>query len=113
MATEYLNGNRGASADTSDHYQVVVHVDQATLTESKGRAGSPIESVRRLACDSERVVLVEDEEGEPLSIGRKTRVVPTAIKRVLLARSVLVILKRRPCRYPVALKLERDVSLTA
>jgi hypothetical protein len=32
------------------------------------------------------VVIGEDEKGEPLSIGRKTRTVPTAIKRALVAR---------------------------
>ena len=93
MATDYLNGDRGTSAGTSDNYQVVVHVDQATLTKGAGRSGLPIESVRRIACDSDRVVLVEDEEGEPLSVGRKTRIVPAAIKRALWARD-------RGCRFP-------------
>jgi hypothetical protein len=32
------------------------------------------------------VVIVENEDGEPLSVGRKTRTVPTAIKRALRAR---------------------------
>jgi hypothetical protein len=93
MATDYLSGNRKASADTSDTYQVVVHVDQHTLSGGKGRSGLPIESVRRIACDSERILLVEDEEGEPLSVGRKTRIVPTAIKRALWARD-------GGCRFP-------------
>jgi hypothetical protein len=93
MATEYVNGNRGASAGTSDNYQVVVHVDHATLTQGKGRSGLPIESVRRVACDCDRVVLVEDEEGEPLSVGRKSRIVTAAIKRALWARD-------KGCRFP-------------
>jgi hypothetical protein len=93
MAKEYLNGNGGASTGTSDNYQVVVHVDHATLTQGKGRSGLPIESVRRIACDSDRVVLVEDEEGEPLSIGRKSRMVSAAIKRALWARD-------KGCRFP-------------
>jgi hypothetical protein len=37
--------------------------------------------------------LVEDEHGEPLSVGRKTRVVPQAIKRALWARD-------GGCRFP-------------
>jgi hypothetical protein len=93
MATDYLSGDRGTSAGTSDNYQVVVHVDRATLSGGNGRSGLPIESVRRIACDSDRVVLVEDEEGEPLSIGRKTRIVPAAIKRALWARD-------GGCRFP-------------
>jgi len=32
------------------------------------------------------VVIVEDQDGEPLNVGRKTRTVPTAIKRALWAR---------------------------
>ena len=35
----------------------------------------------------------EDEKGEPLNIGRKTRTVPTAIKRALRARD-------KGCRFP-------------
>ena len=37
--------------------------------------------------------LLEDEEGEPLNIGRRTRSIPTAIRRVLDARD-------QGCRFP-------------
>jgi hypothetical protein len=70
-----------------------VHVDRAALVEGRGRAGLPLESVRRLACDAETVVLVEDDDGQPLSVGRKTRTVSTAIKRALWARD-------GGCRFP-------------
>ena len=93
MAMSYLNGSRHDSSATPDHYQVVVHVDHAALTEDRGRAGLPIESVRRIACDSDRIMLIEDERGEPLSVGRKTRVVSAAIRRALWARD-------RGCRFP-------------
>jgi hypothetical protein len=93
MAKGYLGGEREASAGTRDHYQVTVHVDQAALMESKGRSGLPIESVRRLACDAERIVIVEDKDGEPLSVGRKSRTVPAAIQRALWARD-------KGCRFP-------------
>jgi hypothetical protein len=96
MAMSYLNGSRPDVPGTpgmADHHQVVVHVDHSALTEGRGRAGLPIESVRRIACDSDRVVLVEDERGEPLSIGRKSRIVPAAIRRALWARD-------RGCRFP-------------
>ncbi|MCH7981354.1 MAG: HNH endonuclease, partial [Proteobacteria bacterium] len=42
--------------------------------------------VKRLCCDGDAIVIVENDEGEPLSVGRKTRTVPTAIKRALQAR---------------------------
>jgi hypothetical protein len=93
MAKGYLSGERQASAGTRDSYQVTVHVDQAALTESKGRSGLPIESVRRLACDAERILIVEDKDGEPLSVGRKSRTVPAAIQRALWARD-------KGCRFP-------------
>ncbi len=71
---------------TADNYQVTVHVDRSALTEGDGRSSLPIESVKRLCCDGDAVVIVENEDGEPLSVGRKTRTVPTAIKRALRAR---------------------------
>jgi len=86
MARAYLTGHREASTGGSEGYQVTVHVDRAALADGRGRSGLPIESVRRLACDSDTVVIVEDEHGDPLSVGRKTRTVPTAIKRALRAR---------------------------
>ena len=93
FAKTYLGGSRKAAGGTSDHYQVVVHVDESALRGSAGRAGLPIESLRRIGCDASRLVLVEDEHGEPLSVGRKSRVVPQAIKRALWARD-------RGCRFP-------------
>ena len=63
-----------------------MHVDRSALAEGNGRSGLPIESVKRLCCDGETVTIIENEQGEPLNIGRKTRTVPTAIKRALWAR---------------------------
>ena len=95
LATSYLGGSGEgeAATGTSDHYQVVVHVDESALRGGAGRAGLPIESLRRIGCDASRLVLVEGEHGEPLSIGRKSRVVPQAIKRALWARDL-------GCRFP-------------
>jgi len=86
VVSAYLSGNGESSASTSDNYQVTVHVDRSALAEGEGRSSLPIESVKRLCCDGDAVVIVENEEGEPLSVGRKTRTVPTAIKRALQAR---------------------------
>ncbi len=93
MARVYLAGNSNASVGSSEHYQVTVHVDRSALTEGQGRSALPIESVKRLACDGDTVLIVEDEHGEPLSVGRKTRTVPTAIRRALSARD-------RGCVFP-------------
>jgi len=86
MASSYLSGNAGQSRNTSDDYLVTIHVDQSALANGNGRSSLPIESVKRLCCDGHAVILGEDEHGEPLNIGRKTRTVPTAIKRALMAR---------------------------
>ena len=86
MASAYLSGHREEAAGGSENYQVTVHVDHTAMTEGRGRSGLPIETVRRIACDADRVIIVEDEDGEPLSVGRKTRAVPAAIKRALWSR---------------------------
>jgi len=93
MASSYLSGNAGQTRNTSDDYLVTIHVDQSALTNGIGRSSLPIESVKRLCCDGHAVILGEDENGEPLNIGRKTRTVPTAIKRALMARD-------KSCAFP-------------
>lgn len=87
----------GARADT----ELVVHVDAAVLTDNgaPGRAeldDGPClcpETARRLGCDCGVVDIREDERGEPLSVGRKTRSIPPAIRRALRSRD-------RGCRFP-------------
>jgi hypothetical protein len=91
---------------SADRYQVVVHVDQAVLTdEIKACADEPhrseldvgpalaLDTVRRLGCDCTLVGIVEGKDGEPLNIGRKTRAIPEPIRRALVARD-------RGCRFP-------------
>ena len=79
----YLSGTDGVA---SDNYLVTVHVEQSALAGNDGRAALPIESVKRLCCDSHAVVITEDDKGEPLSIGRKSRIIPKAIARAVRAR---------------------------
>jgi hypothetical protein len=88
----YLHGDDASSH--SDDYLVTIHVDQSALAGKEGRSALPIESVKRICCDSHAVVLTENERGEPLSIGRKTRLVPKAIERALHARD------HGCCRFP-------------
>lgn len=94
------------STKPSDHYQVVVIVDADTLEnkitgsglqdDSGNNAGTsechlengptlPVETVRRISCDCSVVgVLMRDQQ--PLSIGRKARTIPSAIRRALERR---------------------------
>jgi len=93
MASLYLSGNAEKTRNTSDDYLVTIHVEQTALAAGIGRSSLPIESVKRLCCDGHAVVIGEYENGEPLNIGRKTRTVPTAIKRALVARD-------KSCAFP-------------
>jgi hypothetical protein len=83
-----------------DRQQIVVHVDAQTLKhhhagrcELEEGPGIAAETARRLACDASLVVLVENEQGEPLNIGRKTRTIPPALRRALKSRD-------QGCRFP-------------
>jgi hypothetical protein len=106
MAERFLAAAQAEGASgSSDRYQVVVHIDQrllgdqgiealgATLCELEDGPTLAVETARRLACDSSLVGLVEDEDGHPLDIGRKTRAIPIAIERALRARD-------GGCRFP-------------
>jgi hypothetical protein len=85
MARAYLDGGPAAERSRSN-YQVTVHVDRSALVEERGRSGLPIESVRRIACDAETVTIVEDENEQPLSVGRRTRTIPPRMSQALWAR---------------------------
>jgi hypothetical protein len=72
---------------------VIVHVDQSALEGHGGRSDLPIETVKRLTCDGGLVTIVEDEDGQPLEVGRKRRTVTTALRRALWSRD-------RGCTFP-------------
>ncbi|HKZ74801.1 MAG TPA: DUF222 domain-containing protein [Steroidobacteraceae bacterium] len=99
LAESFL-AHGACAANGGDRNQIIVHVDAETLRH--GCAGRcelehgpalAAESARRLACDASVIAIVEDENGDPLSVGRKTRSLPPAIRRALQARD-------RGCRFP-------------
>jgi hypothetical protein len=84
----------------ADRQQIVIHVDAQTLKhDHPGRCecehgpSLAAETARRLACDASIVTLIENEQGEPLNVGRKTRTIPPGIRRALNARD-------QGCRFP-------------
>jgi hypothetical protein len=86
---------------SAERYQVVLHVDAGALAgEGEGAGGCHLDdgpalardTARRLACDAS-VVLVSEIDGEPLSVGRRTRTIPPALRRALRTRD-------RGCRFP-------------
>ncbi len=80
--------------------EVVVHVDAETLASDEikrqcevvdGPALAP-ETARRLGCDAAVVTMIE-RNGTPLSVGRRTRAIPPALRRALRSRD-------QGCRFP-------------
>ena len=91
VAETYLNAEPTRTS-TADRYQVVVHVTAETSHIEDGPHVSA-ETSRRIACDCSIVKFTRDEKGEPLSIGRKSRAIPPAIRRTLRFRD-------GGCRFP-------------
>jgi len=103
IAETYLN-NSESSASTADRYQVVVHVyPKGTRTTDYVPSGQTshiddgphvtAETSRRIGCDCSVVGIKEDENGEPLSIGRRSRSIPPPMRRALGIRD-------GGCRFP-------------
>ncbi len=83
-----------------DRCELVVHVDVETLAGEQlhqrsevqdGPSISP-ETARRLGCDA-AVVRIIERDGRPLSVGRRRRTIPPALRRALRARD-------DGCRFP-------------
>lgn len=80
--------------------EVVVHVDVDTFSGEEIKRQSELadgpalapETVRRLGCDGALVAIIE-RDGKPLSVGRRTRAIPPALRRALRSRD-------RGCRFP-------------
>jgi hypothetical protein len=99
MAESFL-AHGAIEAAGPERHQIVVHVAQETLRDR--RAGCceledgpsvAAETARRLACDASVVVLTENEDGEPLNVGRKTRTISAPLRRALNSRD-------KGCRFP-------------
>jgi len=90
-----------ADSNSADRFMVHVHTDMETLRADglNGQAeledGGNIcaETTRRVSCDAGLVHWLDSSEGEPLSMGRKTRTIPPAIRRALQRRD-------GGCRFP-------------
>lgn len=94
IAETYLS-NSDCSASTADRYQVVMHLGDSHARHNRIENGPDVsaETSERLSCDCSKVEIEECEHGEPLSVGRKTRVIPPALHRALRARD-------GGCRFP-------------
>ncbi len=78
-------GDETAHRTVDDSAEASAYID--------GGAAIPRATLERLCCDAGVVQLIEGEHGEPLSIGRRSRIVPPAIRRAMNARD-------QGCRFP-------------
>ena len=93
MAESYLNHPENAGS-TADRYQVVVHVSAETSgAHIENGPCVSAETSERIACDCCVTTIEEDEFGDPLNIGRRSRTIPPAMRRALKARD-------DGCRFP-------------
>jgi hypothetical protein len=99
VAESFLQNGSGTTTG-GDRTQVVVHVSAETLRhksagccEVEDGPSISAETARRLACDASVVALIENDDGEPLSVGRKTRSITPQLRRFLKARD-------KGCRFP-------------
>ena len=89
-----------APALAPDRHEIVVHVEAEVISnggagrcEIEHRTAIAAETARRLCCDAGVVPVVDGPNGEPLSVGRRTRSIPPAVRRALANRD-------RGCRFP-------------
>ena len=91
IAETYMNSGPVANS-TADRYQVIVHVsEEATCLEDGPHVSA--ETSRRIGCDCSMIGVKDDENAEPLSIGRRSRLIPASIRRALRLRD-------DGCRFP-------------
>jgi hypothetical protein len=101
LMAETLIASGVVSPPPGERFEVTVHIDAGSLSgvnpggqcETGDGVALPPETVRRLGCDGAIVGIVGDDEGEPLSVGRRTRAIPPALRRALDSRD-------RGCRFP-------------
>lgn len=88
------DGSQGLSSlKGAERCQLVLHVRAGSLNTNSANLEANLDgrwllpnAARRLACDAGLLVVQEDEVGNVLDIGRKTRIIPPAMARALAIR---------------------------
>ena len=108
VATSFLESNAGMAR--SDRFHIMLHLDADKLSQTEADAdmsetelafmatlddGSRVSAatLRRVLCDCPSSATLENSDGNPLYLGRKTRAVSPALFRALLRRAA-------GCRFP-------------
>src|SRR6188768_3062916 len=100
LVAESFVAHGAIEAPGTDRHQIIVHVAAETLRdrtagccEFEHGPSMAAETARRLACDASLLALIENDKGEPLNVGRKSRTVSAPLRRLLNARD-------KGCRFP-------------
>jgi hypothetical protein len=92
IAETYLNHPENAGS-TADRYMVTLHVEAHKYSHLENGPHVSAETSRRVSCDCSSCTINEDKNGEPLSVGRRSRTIPPAMRRALKNRD-------GGCRFP-------------
>ncbi len=82
----------GSAMKGGERCQVIVHREADGRDHLRDGPGLAPETADRLACDA-AVVEITEQDGKPLSVGRRRRTVPVSMRRALEVRD-------RGCRFP-------------
>ena len=88
----FRRGDLPTVAGEKPHVTVTISLDDLRAgtghaTLNTGTAIS-VEAARRIACDASVIPMVLGSQGEPLDIGRASRIIPPGIRRAVVARDV-------------------------
>jgi hypothetical protein len=93
IVEHYLASPEIESLKGAERCQLVMHVRAGSLNTNSADLDANLDgrwlmpnAARRLACDAGLLVVQEDEVGNVLDIGRKTRIIPPAMSRALALR---------------------------
>jgi hypothetical protein len=101
MIVETFMASEPAARNGSDRWMVGVNVDAEALIDDDPDAmcelnvgpAPPVETVRRLFCDASTVALIRRENGEPLTVSKRTSSLPRSARRAARFRD-------KGCRFP-------------
>lgn len=86
VAERSLSGG-SSERRTDDRYQVVLHLEAQEDTVAHIEDVPVSEACKaRILCDASLVTMLHDKEGRILNVGRKSRIVPSHIRRAIMAR---------------------------
>ena len=81
------HSNNGATLTGSERCQLMLHIHAGSnITDNLDGHWLPTEAAKCLSCDASLVVTEEDEAGNVLNIGRRSRIIPAGMSRALSVR---------------------------